>query len=42
VLIAIGLPWVRRRMERPAAEPADGDPAPATDAPAFGPARDPG
>jgi len=42
VLIAIGLPWVRRRMERPAAEPADGDPAPATDAPALGPARDPG
>lgn len=43
VLIAIGLPWVRRRTERPAAEPADGDPAPAPDAPASGPARrDPG
>lgn len=42
VLIAIGLPWLRRRTERPAAEPADGDPAPATDAPALGPARDPG
>jgi uncharacterized membrane protein YbhN (UPF0104 family) len=32
VLIAIGLPWVRRRMERPAPEPAPGDPVPATDA----------
>jgi glycosyltransferase 2 family protein len=45
VLIAIGLPWVRRRMEPPAA-PAPGDPAPAdaraADAPASAPARDPG
>jgi hypothetical protein len=42
VLIAIGLPWVRRRMEQSAPEPAPGDPAPTTDAPASGPARDPG
>jgi glycosyltransferase 2 family protein len=40
VLIAIGLPWVRRRMERPAPEPAPGDPAPATDA-EPGPPRPP-
>lgn len=44
VLIGIGLPWVRRRMERPTPEPepTPGDPAPATDAPVSGPARDPG
>jgi glycosyltransferase 2 family protein len=41
VLIAIGLPWVRRRMEPPPA-PVPADPAPATDATASGPARDPG
>jgi len=46
VLIAIGVPWVRRRMESPPAsagdDPAPGEPAPAADAPASGPARDPG
>jgi hypothetical protein len=48
VLIAIGLPWVRRRMEPPAepAEPAPGDPAAAdaraADAPASRAVRDPG
>jgi glycosyltransferase 2 family protein len=42
VLIAIGLPWVRRRMEEPAPVPAHADPAPATDAPVSGPAQDPG
>jgi hypothetical protein len=41
VLIAIGLPWLRRRMEAPpAAEP--GDPAPAADTPGSAWARDPG
>jgi glycosyltransferase 2 family protein len=41
VLIAIGLPWVRRRMEAPPA-PEHPEPAPATDTPASAPARDPG
>jgi glycosyltransferase 2 family protein len=41
VLIAIGLPWVRRRMETPP-EAAPGDPAPAVDASGSGPAAGPG
>jgi glycosyltransferase 2 family protein len=41
VLIAIGLPFVRRRMEAPPT-PEHPDPAPERDTPASAPARDPG